>query len=149
MDFYLARHGEAVGELIDPTRPLTGAGWENVERVARLAAEKTQRVSVIYHSGILRAVQTAEILARHLAPLEGIQMVSGLLPDDDPSVIAAELAIATKPVMLVGHLPHLNRLASLLSRAHAERETVEFMPASLACYTREASRWKLNWMMTP
>jgi phosphohistidine phosphatase len=149
MDFYLARHGEAVADLIDPSRPLTRAGRESVGRVARMAVERTVTVSVIYHSGILRAGQTAEILARHLAPGAGVRVMSGLRPDDDPSVAAAELAYADNPVMLVGHLPHLNRLASLLSRGAADGETINFMPATMVCYAREGSLWKLHWTITP
>jgi phosphohistidine phosphatase len=149
MDLYLARHGEAVIDLIDPNRPLTRAGRESVDRVARLAAGKSVQVSVIYHSGILRAGQTAEILASHLAPGGGVRVMSGLRPDDDPALAAAELAVGANPVMLVGHLPHLKRLAALLSRGDADADVIDFMPATMVCYSREGSLWKLNWMLTP
>ena len=149
MDFYLARHGEAVADLIDPSRPLTGPGREDVERVAHLAVEKAVQVSVIYHSGILRAGQTAEIYADHLAPDGGVRVMAGLRPEDNPSVAAAELAVAESPVMLVGHLPHLNRLASLLSRGDVVGDVINFMPAMMACYGRDGSFWKLNWTLVP
>jgi phosphohistidine phosphatase len=149
MEVCLVRHGEAVAELIDPRRPLTGVGRHNVNRVARLAATKALPVSIIYHSGILRALETAEIIARYLAPSDGIGVMPGLLPEDDPVVAAAALASAAKPTMLVGHLPHLNRLAALLSAGQVDGEMIEFMPATLACYSREGLRWKLNWTMTP
>jgi phosphohistidine phosphatase len=150
MYFYLARHGEAMADLIDPRRPLTRAGREDVDRVARQAAQKAVEVLVIYHSGILRAAQTAEIFARRLAPGGGIQTMSGLRPDNDPSLAAAELVDAANPVMLVGHLPHLNRLASLLSRrGYADGDTVGFMPATLACYSRDGSLWKFEWTLVP
>jgi phosphohistidine phosphatase len=149
MDFYLARHGEAVAEVIDPSRPLTRAGRESVARVARLAAQRAVQISLIYHSGILRAGQTAEILAEHLAPRGRVQPMTGLRPEDDPSLAAAELAVAESPFMLVGHLPHLKRLASLLSRGHPEADVIDFAPATLACYVREGALWKLNWTLTP
>ena len=149
MDFYLVRHGEAVADLIDASRPLTRAGRENVERVARLAAARAVQVSAIYHSGILRAVQTAEIFAAHLAPSARVLIMSGLRPDDDPSLAVAELAIAESPVMLVGHLPHMNRLAAYLGGGNAEGEPINFIPAMTACYRREGSLWRLDWTITP
>jgi phosphohistidine phosphatase len=149
MDFYLARHGEAVVDLIDPSRPLTGPGRDDVGRIARLAVEKAVQVSVIYHSGILRAGQTADIFADHLAPGGGVRVMAGLRPGDDPLLAAAELAVAESPVMLVGHLPHLNRLASLLSRGDVVGDVINFMPAMMACYGREGSLWKLNWTLAP
>jgi phosphohistidine phosphatase len=149
MDFYLARHGEAVADAIDPRRPLTHAGRENVERVARLAVQKAVNLSVIFHSGILRAAQTAEIFAAHLAPGGAVLAMSGLRPEDDPSLAAAELAVSGSPVMLVGHLPHMNRLASLLALGDAEGDGINFMPAMMACYSRAGSLWALKWTLTP
>ena len=149
MDFYLARHGEAVAEAIDPSRPLTRAGRDDVERVARRAVEKAVQVSVIYHSGILRAGQTAEIFAAHLAPAGGVLAMSGLRPDDDPAVAAAELTLSESPVMLVGHLPHMNRLAALLARGDGAGDALNFLPAMMACCRREGSLWTLNWTLSP
>jgi phosphohistidine phosphatase len=149
MNFYLARHGEAVADLVDPSRPLSPAGRQAVERVARQAVEKAVQVAVIYHSGILRAQQTADIFARHLAPGGGLQVMAGLRPDDDPDIAAAELASAAAPIMLVGHLPHLGRLASLLLRGAGGSDVIEFLPAMLARFSREGSLWNLNWTIAP
>jgi phosphohistidine phosphatase len=149
MDFYLVRHGEAVADLIDASRPLTRAGREDVKRVAHLAAAKAVQVSAIYHSGILRAAQTAEIFAAHLAPSAGVLIMSGLRADDDPSLAAAELAVAENPVMIVGHLPHMNRLAALLGGGNAEGKRINFVPAMMVCYRREGSLWRLDWTITP
>jgi phosphohistidine phosphatase len=149
MEFYLARHGEAVADLIDPQRPLAPAGRESVRRVACLAAEKGVHVTVIYHSGILRAGQTADIFAQHLTPDDGVRPMPGLYPEDDPALAAAELAVARNPLMLVGHLPHLNRLASLLSCGDPDKKAMDFAPATMACYAREGELWTLNWTIAP
>ncbi len=150
VDFYLARHGAAVAELIDPSRPLSRAGREDVRRVARLAVDKAVRVSIIYHSGIARASQTAEIFAEHLLPDGGTRVLTGLRPEDDPLVAASELAVAASPMMLVGHLPHMNRLASLLlNRGDAGGDAINFTPAMMACCSREGSNWKLAWLIAP
>lgn len=149
MEFFLARHGEALADLVDPSRPLSNVGREQVERVARRAVEKAVRVSVIYHSGILRAGQTAEIFARHLAPGGGLRIMRGLRPDDDPYIAAAELGIAATPIMLVGHLPHLSRLASLLLHGSVDGSRNDFTPATVASYSRDGLQWNLNWIITP
>src|SRR5688500_7746286 len=103
MDFYLLRHGEAVSEGPDSRRTLTLSGRQNVERVAQAAAARNIFIAEIVHSGILRAKETAEILAEYLAPLNGVREITGLSPDDDPMLVKAELEAATNPLMLVGH----------------------------------------------
>ena len=128
---------------------LTPAGCANVERLARLAAAKPVRASAIFHSGILRARQTAEILGAQLFPDIPVQQIPGLMPEDDPAVAAAELETAQDSIVLVGHLPHMNRLAALLIKGDPERGVVDFTPASMVCCSRKNSRWMLAWIMTP
>ncbi len=143
------RHGEAFPETQDPRRPLTPAGRANVERLARLAAARPIRASAIFHSGILRARQTAEILGTQLAPDIQVQQISGLMPGDDPAIAAAELETAQDSIILVGHLPHMNRLAALLTNGDSDRGVVYFSPASMVCCSRKDSQWTLAWMLTP
>jgi phosphohistidine phosphatase len=149
VDFYLVRHGEAFPETQDPRRPLTPAGREDVERLARAAATKPVRAAAIFHSGIVRARQTAEILGAELAPAIQVQQLSGLLPDDDPAIAAAELETAQHSILLVGHLPHMNRLAALLITGDSERRVVDFAPATMVCCAREHSRWTVSWILAP
>jgi phosphohistidine phosphatase len=148
MDFYLMRHGEAVSETIDPLRPLSALGRQEVERVARLAVARNVQVSAVLHSGILRARQTAEIIAAPLCPPGGVRQISGLLPQDDPWIAKAELESAQESVLLVGHLPHMNRLAALLVHGDADRAAVEFAPATLVCCSSVGSQWKMGWFLT-
>jgi len=149
MEFYLVRHGEAVSENQDPERPLTQAGRQDVEQVARLASARNVQVSVIFHSGILRAKETAEILAAHLHPAMGARQIDGLLPQDDPMVAKSELETAQQSVMLVGHLPHMKRLAGLLATGAPEREVAEFAPATMICFSYEDCQWKIAGILAP
>ncbi len=151
MRLYLVQHGEAKPETEDPQRPLAEVGQQAVERVARHAAHAGVRPQVIFHSGKLRAQQTAEVLAGHLQPERGPEMQSGLNPNDDLT-LAAELARdATDDLMLVGHLPHLSRLASLLLVNNADAQPVRFQMGGIVCLERDTpgSRWLLRWMLTP
>ena len=149
MEFYLVRHGDALSASEDPKRPLSPAGRRSVTDVARLARERDVAVSAIYHSGILRAEQTAEILAQFLAPRAGVAEISGLLPEDDPEIGRAHLEAAQQPVMLVGHLPHMRRLAALLVSGDPDRTVVDFGPADLICFSREGLQWRISWHINP
>ena len=148
MQFYLVRHGEAVSQALNDQRPLTPAGRREVERLAQAAATREVRPGKIFHSGLLRARETAELLSDKLGGPEEIRESAGLRPDDDPSVTRAELESSTVPLMLVGHLPHLTRLLSSLLTGDAERAVVEFAPATMVCLSYEDNRWKILWKLT-
>lgn len=145
----MVRHGEARSEYEDPKRPLSDRGRKEVEQVALAAAARKARVAEILHSGKLRARQTAEILARALSVQESVREIQGLSPDDDPLVAKAELEVSQEPLMLVGHLPHLGRLASILVVGEPAREVVEFPTAGIACLSREEGGWKIKWTLGP
>lgn len=149
MDFYLVRHGEAKAEYEDPGRPLSERGRRGVEEVARAAAARGVRVSEILHSDMLRARQTADILARSLSPESGVRQVPGLSPGDDPVIAKGELEAAEGPLMLVGHMPHLGRLASLLVAGEPERGVVDFPAAGLVCLSCEKGVWRVEWTLRP
>ncbi|HUC98175.1 MAG TPA: phosphohistidine phosphatase SixA [Candidatus Polarisedimenticolaceae bacterium] len=148
MEFYLVRHGEAVSQTINGQRPLTPGGRRDVARIGRAAAQRGIQPSQIFHSGLLRAQQTAEILSESLGRVEGVHELVGLRPDDDPMIAKAELESSTVSLMLVGHLPHMSRLASFLVAGDADRELVEFAPATVLGLSYEDYRWKILWKLT-
>jgi phosphohistidine phosphatase len=108
----------------------------------------------IRHSGKRRAAETAEIFAAALG-LRAVAAVSGMAPNDDVEPVAVALAALSQPVMLVGHLPFLSRLTSLLLVADPERRLVQFHMAGTVCLAREAPvsgrtpAWSLAWALTP
>ena len=145
MDAYLVRHGDAVAEMDNPKRPLSVKGRGNVHRTAQLALRCNIQLTAVYHSGILRAFETAQILADTLAPPLGLQWHAGLLPEDDPAIVKAELDLIDHPIAIVGHLPHLNRLAALLTSGDPQRAVVEFLPAMMIGFERQNHQWKIAW----
>lgn len=149
MPLYLVQHGEAAPEAEDPARPLTARGRAEVERVAAQAARLGLALAEIRHSDKLRARQTAEILARHLRPARGLRQVGGLAPHDDPRPVAAELAVLEAPVLVVGHLPHLARLAALLLGGDPARPPIRFRSGALVCLDRTEAGWACEWILTP
>jgi phosphohistidine phosphatase len=149
MQVYLVQHGLATSKQEDPARPLTAAGREEVERVARAAAAAGVRPTSILHSGKARAQQTAEIFAEHIRPAHGVHAVPNLDPLDEPQRARERVARAGEPVMLVGHLPHLSRLAALLLVDTPEREIVAFRNAGVVCLERQGGRFAVRWILTP
>lgn len=152
MELYLVQHGEAMSEADDPARPLTAGGRQEVQRVSAVAARLGLRPAEIRHSGKRRAAETAEILAAALGVREHVVAVAGMAPNDDVRPIASALDKAPQPLMLVGHLPFLSRLASLLLVGEPERTLLRFRMGGIVCLRRdppEAGGWMVAWMLTP
>jgi phosphohistidine phosphatase len=149
MEIYLVQHGEPKPESEHPERPLTDKGKAEVESVARYVARQGVEVAQIFHSGRLRAKQTAELFARHLVPAQGVTEQKGLGPLDDPHEAKRMVEQAEKSLMLVGHLPHLSRLTSLLILGDPEKEVIRFRMGGVVCLGRRDDVWKLNWALPP
>ena len=149
MELYLVQHGEAKSKAEDPQRPLTERGREEVQRVAEFAAKAGLKINQIRHSGKRRAEETASILAKHLSPAEGVLAVPGLAPMDDVRPIAQALRKETAPLMLVGHLPFMDRLAGLLVTGEASRSAVRFRMGGIVCLEGAGDDWAVKWVVTP
>ena len=149
MFLFLVQHGEAEREEIDHARPLTVKGRDDIRKVARFAALAQVRMERIFHSGKLRARQTAEIMGEALRP-SGIMETEGLAPLDDPLIWVERLSGMTEDSMLVGHLPHLQELAALLLCGTAKKKVVAFAMGGIVAMERdEGGNWSLAWMVSP
>lgn len=149
VEVYLAQHGEAKSEEEDPERPLTDRGRDKVELVARYVAKCGIEVAEILHSGRLRAKQTAKLFAQYLSPAQGIREVEGLAPLDDPHKARELLQTSEKPLMIVGHLPHLGRLASSLIFGSPDKEIIKFEMGGVVCFSRSDDIWSIHWALIP
>lgn len=149
LDCFLVQHGEAKSEQEDPSRPLTEKGRDDVKKVAMCFSKLGMGVSSIYHSGKLRARQTAEILCEHLRPSRGVFEVEGLSPMDNPQRASELLKSANEPVVIVGHLPHLSRLVSLMVVGDETKDIVKFRMGAVVCISRDDDIWRVSWILTP
>ncbi|MEW6036299.1 MAG: phosphohistidine phosphatase SixA [Candidatus Micrarchaeota archaeon] len=146
MELYLVQHGEAKSEAEDPERPLSERGKKEAGKVARRLAESGIRPDEVFHSQKLRAKQTADIFSSALRS-RSLEM-QGLKPNDDPAIARDFVEGQGRSVMLVGHMPHLSRLASLLITGNPEHETISFRMGACVCLVKE-ERWKVKWILTP
>jgi len=150
MRLYLVQHGKAASKEVDPARPLTKEGAAELQAVAKFISNKRLCVSNIWHSGKRRAVETAEILAEAVKSEEGVSFHEGLSPNDDVSLLRDELGTMKGDVMIVGHLPFLGKLASLLLAGSEEAGVVSFINGGVVCLERkEAGGWQIEWVVTP
>ena len=142
------QHGEAKSETEDPQRSLTERGREEVQKVAKMVKKLNLCPSKIYHSGKQRAKQTAEIFSDSLErPTETAQ---GLNPNDDVRAWADQLSRKKEDLMVVGHLPFLEKLASLLTTDNEKTRTVIFRYGAVVCLQqREDGGWGVRWILTP
>jgi phosphohistidine phosphatase len=113
----LIRHGEAEARAWrDEDRALTKRGRADVRRVGQSLARHGARFSLIISSPLVRAVQTAEIVAEMTGYRRAIVVTRALIPDADATAIRellAENGHATS-VALVSHEPILSTTCALL-----------------------------------
>ena len=145
MEIYLVQHGEANN---DEEKALSDKGRREVEKVAKSLSKAGVKPAFIMHSNKLRAKQTAEVFSSILRPHGGIREMLGLAPTDSPRMAKEFLETAREPVMLVGHLPNLSKLASMLLGGDPEIETVVFRMGGVVCFEKEG-KWKVKWIITP
>src|ERR1700674_2203169 len=106
MQVYLVHHAQAIGPDVDPQRPLSTEGRARAALLADQAKTAGFSPAAIWHSGKLRARQTAEPFLR-LNPFATFKMVRGLGPDDPPEMMRETLRRETRDVLLVGHMPNI------------------------------------------
>ena len=123
MILYLVRHAEAIersGTMPDAVRYLTPNGRLVFRKVARRVRQEGAAPDVVFSSPLVRAVQTAEILAERLDHTGPVVVARQLSPGFDRGKLDSLLAEAGNPreAAFVGHEPDLGELAaSLLSVA--------------------------------
>jgi phosphohistidine phosphatase len=150
MRIYLTQHGLAVPKDVDPGRPLSERGQRDVRRLADFLGNAGIQVGQVLHSGKTRAEQTAEILAEGLLSTGKPQAHPGLGPTDPLEKVSPEIAFWSVDTLIVGHLPYLGRLASLLLASDPDLPLLAFQPGSMACLERDpGGRWTLVWMIRP
>lgn len=150
MKLYLVQHGEAHPKDVDPDRPLTERGMEDVERLAAFLGRAGIEVERVIHSGKLRAAQTADLLATTVAPLVELEVNDQIHPNDDPRLVDWQEKTGGRDAMLVGHLPFMAKLVSQLLAEDPERLIAAYRPGSVVCLESGAEGgWQMNWMIRP
>jgi len=149
MDIYLIQHAQALPAEADPERPLSPEGRAAASKLAVWlggagGALLVPSIREIRHSGKPRARETAEILAPALAPGVAPAAVENMNPKDDPRALFKEFKSSREDdgaIALIGHLPHLSKLAGLLICGNEDAEPVAFTHAGLLKLRSAGKRW--------
>lgn len=150
MALYLVQHGKSLPKDKDPQKGLSQEGIVETERIAQAAKGYAIRVSKIIHSGKTRARQTAEIFEAALKPGGGIDEESGMNPLDDVTVFSDTID-STKDILLVGHLPFMERLTAYLITGSAEKAVFKFQNSGIVCLDKDpiTKSWVIQWTLMP
>jgi phosphohistidine phosphatase len=119
-ELFLVRHAIAAergDEWRDDTkRPLTETGITRFKEVVKGLAWLDVEIDEIFTSPLVRAQQTAKLLAQGLAGKASVKTLDALSPGNQPRAVMNELAGSAKRrrIALVGHEPDLGELAAHL-----------------------------------
>jgi phosphohistidine phosphatase len=150
---YLVRHGIAGDpdewKGPDDSRPLNAKGRQRFRGTARAFAKLGDRVDLLCTSPLVRAVQTAEILADALE-LDEVTVLEELRPEVPVQQLLVRVSqLSEKRIALVGHDPQLSGAAAAL--AGVEPARVDFPKGAIvrfdaddAAARKAAARWWLE-----
>ncbi|EDN70437.1 Phosphohistidine phosphatase SixA [Beggiatoa sp. PS] len=149
MALYLVQHGKSLPKDKDPEQELSEEGILEVKRIANQAKEYGIAISSIQHSGKNRAQQTAKMMASALNPPNGIQPINGINPLDDVFIFANKIN-SKHNIMVIGHLPFMERLTSHLITGSIDKLVLKFQNAGIICLdTDDNGSWFIKWTLMP
>lgn len=163
MNLFILRHGIASdpGEhglpktLKDADRPLSPKGREKLQRLTAMLREQEIKFDAIIASPLLRARQTAMIVAEELELRRKLVLSDHLSPAGSPKLLIEQMNTfpgKKRNILLVGHEPYLGQFLSLLISG-STTASFDLKKGGLAklevnhlSYARCA---KLEWLLTP
>lgn len=160
MELFLLRHGLAVergthGFEDDSSRPLTPKGRRQMRKISAAMKRLTPDLDLVLSSPLVRAKQTAEIVARRLKLEKSLKFSNALAPGGTAPVLLRQLQRekpAPAKVLLVGHEPDLSRLVSLFTTGGPYLE-LDFKKGGLCKLDsgklRPGKCAVLAWLLTP
>ena len=133
----------------DGKRPLTSKGIERFRQVAAGLHAIDVRIDLVLTSPLVRARQTADLLAAALDPHPPVELTDALAPGASPRALAAALSRARRArIACVGHEPDLGQLAAHLVGAS---RPIEFKKGGVCRIDLEAPAGpgRLTWFASP
>jgi phosphohistidine phosphatase len=146
MTVWLVHHAEAVGPHVDPQRPLSTRGHEQAAEIAEDIKSRGFKPQAIWHSGKLRARQTAEAMWRACNPLASFTMVRGLRPEDPPAILCDAIRRESHDLLVVGHRPNI----ALVFETLAERIDVDVpLNGAVELRSEDGVSWTMGESLAP
>ena len=152
MRLYLVRHGKAeFGMEDDAGRHLSPRGRYDVDMIGQHLAAQDLPVKRILHSGLVRAHETAEILAMHLTPKVEPELLPGIEPWGDVKAFAQLAETWDQSTIVCGHEPFMGSAVSQLVTGKPGNDIVEVKTGSVMALSpsKWGGNWVLRWMLNP
>ena len=159
MKLYLIRHSNAVEPGTpdyedDSQRPLTEKGRDKMRKIASALDQLGVQPDLILSSPFVRAMQTAEILAKVMKYKKEIAYSDSLMPLGNADTLIGEIneKYQADELILVGHEPSLSTLVGVLTGAGAEI-AINFKNGGVCCLSVDdlhvERKAMLDWFLTP
>lgn len=150
MRLILVRHGHALSGPVDRERPLSPMGRTDILGLGKHLSGTGLKLNGLFHSGYLRAQETAEILADLLSIPRLVEQVVGFTPNDSPHGAAEAICEIGLPALMVSHLPLLPELVSILVGHDQTKHWIEFQPGTAISLRHQGgSSWTIEWLLPP
>ncbi len=148
---YLIRHADAADAARDHERPLSTFGHHQVRQLTEFfrANAALKDVRVFWHSSLVRARETAELLATGLGGRISLRETAGLRPEDPPQAMVAQFSCLEENVAVVGHEPQLSALATLLVSPKSTIPVFLFQKGTVLALEKQSSTWCVSWKISP
>ena len=156
LELYLIRHGIAAdrGEDYpdDSKRPLTSRGIARLKKEAKALDDLGVGFDLMITSPLVRARQTADVLAESLKSKPAVMTSDSLAPAGTPAAVIQELGKHARKarIALVGHEPNIGELAA---RLIGGRTPLEFKKGAICridfAVLPPKGLGQLRWFVTP
>lgn len=148
MKVYLVQHGLSYSELEDPLKHLTDDGIFETRHVGEFLREKNVKVGSIWHSGKPRAVQTAKILSEYVDYIR-MEAHKYMKPNDSTDAVYDSVMMSMEDVMIVGHMPFMQKLASHLLGGDESHDYCHITNSAVTMLEQHGQVWQIEWMVSP
>jgi phosphohistidine phosphatase len=156
MFIYFLRHASA-GTTKFPTaeqdekRPLDAKGAAQSKCMGKIMAELGVEPEAFISSPLVRAVQTAELVAAQLDPEPSVTLDDALRPDASYEQFQDLLQHYSKrkSIIVTGHNPNESEFLSYLISGGTTKTAVELKKGALAKVEYKSGRGTLHWCITP
>lgn len=139
MQLILVRHGQALNHDIDALRPLSKEGQEEARQTGLFINDLSKKPIKVIHSELLRAKETAQIIAKNLTINPAIVEEENLLPNSSIEIWQNSLMAYDQNIALVGHMPFMGIFASELLGRPLSFPT----GGSVVLERQDSGHWKL------
>ncbi len=148
MAIFLVQHGISLSKDQDPEKGLSEKGFDDTQKIAQVADTYAIPVRKILHSGKKRAEQTAHIFNEKLGLKNPIERIDGINPLDNVKAFGDRMDPALN-VMVVGHLPFMQRLVSYLTTGSEALKVYQFQNSGIVSLDNEDGNWFIKWTLNP